>query len=173
MACCAVAGVAGVMVIGARLRELREERNLSQGDITDVIGLPRSYISRIENGHAIPSLETLQRLVAALDIPLYRLFYTGEDKTNGLPAQRSLEELAKEPGPAGIEARFLIDMRDLTKKLGGTERIFLMDLARKLASRKSGPQPSRSHKVPEIGKPKSPGRSHQSAVKTAKAAAGR
>jgi transcriptional regulator with XRE-family HTH domain len=130
-------GVAGAMVIGARLRELREERKLSQGDITEVIGLPRSYISRIENGHAVPSLETLQRLAAALDVPLYRLFYTGQDAPNGRALRRSLEELAEDTGPAGGEARFLIEMRDLTKKLGGTERIFLLNLARKLAARKS------------------------------------
>lgn len=161
------------MVIGARLRELRTERNFSQGDITDVIGLPRSYISRIENGHAIPSLETLQRLAGALDVPLYRLFYTGEDNANGLPARRSLEELAEDPGPAGIEARFLIDMRDITKNLGGTERIFLMDLARKLAARKSGPQPSGTHKQSETTNPKSQARRQESTVRSARAAAGR
>jgi transcriptional regulator with XRE-family HTH domain len=125
------------MLIGARLRELREERKLSQGDITEVIGLPRSYISRIENGHATPSLETLQRLAAALDVPFYRLFYTGQDVPNGRPLRQSLEEMAEDTGPAGSEARFLIEMRNLTKKLGGTERIFLLNLARKLAARKS------------------------------------
>src|SRR5215472_11535691 len=98
------------MLIGTRLRELRKQRNLSQGDITEVIGLPRSYISRIENGHAVPSLETLQRLAAALDVPLYRLFYSGEDAPNGRPARSSLEEIAQEAGPSGVEARFLIEI---------------------------------------------------------------
>jgi transcriptional regulator with XRE-family HTH domain len=125
------------MRIGIRLRELREERKLSQGDITEVIGLPRSYISRVENGHAVPSLETLQRLAAALGVPLYRLFYTGHDPANGHPTRQSLEELADDPGAAGSEARFLIGMRDLTKKLGTNERIFLLNLARKLATGKS------------------------------------
>jgi transcriptional regulator with XRE-family HTH domain len=149
------------MLIGARLRELREERKLSQGDITEVIGLPRSYISRIENGHAVPSLETLQRLAAALNIPLYRLFYTKQDPGNGHPARRCLEELAEDPGPVGSEARFLIEMRDLTKNLGRTERIFLVNLARKLATRKSTLHLSDSHKEREVKSPKSRSRSQE------------
>jgi len=141
------------MLIGARLRELREERKLSQGDITEVIGLPRSYISRIENGHAIPSLETLQRLAAALDVPFYRLFYTGQDAANGQLVRRSLEELAKDPGLAGNEARFLIEIRALTRRLGDTERIFLLNLARKLATPK-----------PEVRSPKPADRRQKSGV---------
>ena len=125
------------MLIGARLRELREERKLSQADITEIIGLPRSYISRVENGHSVPSLETLQRLAAALDVPLYRIFYAEQRPANGHLARQSLEELAKHPGPEGSQARFLLEMRDITGKLGGTERVFLLNLARKLATAKS------------------------------------
>lgn len=125
------------MLIGARLRKLREERKLSQGDITEAIGLPRTYISRIENGHAVPSLETLQRLAAALDVPLYRIFYTEEHPGNGHLARQSLEELAKHAERAGDEARFLLEMYDLTGKLGGNERLFLLNLANKLATDKS------------------------------------
>jgi transcriptional regulator with XRE-family HTH domain len=128
------------MMIGSRLRELREQRSLSQGDITEMIGLPRSYISRIENGHAVPSLETLQRMSAALDVPLYRLFYLGEVIPNGHQPRLSLEELADDSGPSGVEARFLIEMRDLTKTLRRPERVFLLNLAGRLATRKSAPQ---------------------------------
>ena len=66
------------MIIGIRLRKLREERKLSQGDIEKRTGLLRCYISRVENGHTVPSLETLERLAAAMEIPLYQLFYEGE-----------------------------------------------------------------------------------------------
>jgi transcriptional regulator with XRE-family HTH domain len=132
-----MAVVVRAMLIGARLRELREERKLSQGDITEAIGLPRTYISRIENGHAVPSLETLQRLAAALDVPLYRIFYTGEHPGDGHEVRQSLKELAKRPGPEGSEARFLLEMQDLTGKLDDTQRVFLLNLARKLAPAKS------------------------------------
>src|SRR5713226_8087282 len=62
------------MEIGARLRELREAKNLSQGDIERRTGLARSYTSRVENGHTVPSIETLEKYAHALEIPLYRLF---------------------------------------------------------------------------------------------------
>ena len=66
------------MIIGTRLKKLREDRNLSQGDIEKRTGLLRCYISRVENGHTVPSLETLERLAAALELPLYQLFYEGD-----------------------------------------------------------------------------------------------
>src|SRR5208283_4090964 len=65
------------MIIGTRLKKLREERNLSQGDIEKRTGLLRCYISRVENGHTVPSLETLERLAAALELPLYQLSTKG------------------------------------------------------------------------------------------------
>ncbi len=47
------------MIIGDRLRELREAKNLSQEDIEKRTGLLRCYISRVENGHTVPAIETL------------------------------------------------------------------------------------------------------------------
>ena len=67
------------MVIGNRIRALREANRLSQGDIQKRIGLLRPYLSRIENSHTIPALETLEKLARALEIPLYQLFYEREE----------------------------------------------------------------------------------------------
>ena len=47
------------MLIGSRLKELRESKSLSQGDIEKRTGLLRCYISRVENGHTVPAIETL------------------------------------------------------------------------------------------------------------------
>src|ERR1700739_2287847 len=66
------------MQIGAKLRELRLAKNLSQGDILKRTGLFRCYTSRVENGHTVPTVETLEKYAHALEIPLYRLF-TDED----------------------------------------------------------------------------------------------
>ena len=66
-------------MIGERLRLIRREKNMSQGDIEDCTGLQRCYVSRVENGHTIPSLETLQKMALALEIPLYKFFYEGEE----------------------------------------------------------------------------------------------
>jgi transcriptional regulator with XRE-family HTH domain len=62
------------MIIGDRLRELREVKNLSQGIIEQRTGLLRCYISRVENGHTVPSIETLEKLARALEVPMYQLF---------------------------------------------------------------------------------------------------
>jgi len=125
------------MLIGERLRQLREEKNFSQGDVEKASGLLRCYISRVEHGHTVPSLETLERFAAALDVPLYRLFYTGEDAppTPNLTTRKSLEELADDPGASGSEARFLLKMKGLVGKMVESDRVFLLDFARKLAAR--------------------------------------
>jgi len=60
------------MVIGDRLKQIRESNNMSQDDIQSRTGLLRCYISHIENGHTVPSLETLEKLAHALELPLYQ-----------------------------------------------------------------------------------------------------
>lgn len=62
------------MVIGEKLKTLREQKDMSQGDIEKRTGLLRCYISRVENGHTVPSVETLEKLARALEVPMYRLF---------------------------------------------------------------------------------------------------
>src|SRR5580658_2546241 len=62
------------MVIGEKLKTLREQKNMSQGDIEKRTGLLRCYISRVENGHTVPSVDTLERMAQALEVPMYRLF---------------------------------------------------------------------------------------------------
>ena len=57
------------MLIGDGIRAIREAKNLSQGDIEKRTGVVRSYISRVENGHTIPSVETLEKLARALEFP--------------------------------------------------------------------------------------------------------
>jgi transcriptional regulator with XRE-family HTH domain len=68
------------MDIGKRLQELRQGRGLSQGDIEHRTGLFRCYISRVENGHTIPSLVTLEKMAQALDLELHQLLHTGDTK---------------------------------------------------------------------------------------------
>ncbi len=67
------------MVIGDKLKELRVTKKLSQGDIEKRTGLLRCYISRVENGHTVPSVDTLEKMARALEVPMYRLF-TDEDR---------------------------------------------------------------------------------------------
>ena len=125
------------MSIGTRLRTLRGQKGLSQGDIENATGLLRCYISRVENGHTVPSLETLERFAAALDVPLYKLFFPGEEapSTPYLTPRKSLEELAGEGGKAGEDARFLLKLMNLMERVAAPDREVLLALAKKLATR--------------------------------------
>ena len=71
------------MNIAKRLRELREAKGLSQGDIERRSGLLRSYISRVEGGYTAPSLATLEKFAKALDVEPYQLLYAGKGRPTG------------------------------------------------------------------------------------------
>jgi len=75
-----------MLMIGERLRTIRESKNLSQGDIEKRTGMLRCYTSRVENGHTVPSPDTLQKYAQVLEVPLYQLFYDGDEpkKIKGL-----------------------------------------------------------------------------------------
>ena len=73
------------MVISERLKQLREEKNLSQGDIEKQTGLLRCYISRVENGHTVPAVQTLEKMARALEVPMYQLFFDGKPQPIKLP----------------------------------------------------------------------------------------
>jgi len=95
------------MIIGDRLRVVREEKKLSQGDIEKRTGLLRCYISRVENGHTVPTIETLEKMARALEVPLYQLFYDGEEPPAlpNLPKRQTADDIAW--GSSGKEARVL------------------------------------------------------------------
>jgi len=124
------------MVIGTRLKKLREDRSLPQGDIEKRTGLLRCYISRVENGHTVPSLETLERLAAALEIPLYQLFYEGdaEPALPNLSRRRTTEELALD-AEQEKELRFFEKVKRLLTKIDEKDRQLLLYMAQKLAGR--------------------------------------
>jgi transcriptional regulator with XRE-family HTH domain len=124
------------MVIGTRLKQIREGHNLSQGDIEKRTGLLRCYISRVENGHTVPSLETLERLAAALELPLYQLFYEGEEPPPlpNLTKRRTTEEVALSAEQVK-QIRFFEKIKRLLGKIGDKDRQLLLYMAQKLASR--------------------------------------
>ncbi len=123
------------MIIGDRLRALREEKKLSQGDIEKRTGLLRCYISRVENGHTVPAIETLEKMARALEVPLYQLFYDGEEPPElpNLPKRKTADEIAW--GSAGKEARFLAMFRRLLGRIDEGDRRLLLYMAQKMASR--------------------------------------
>jgi transcriptional regulator with XRE-family HTH domain len=111
---------------------------MSQGDVEKVTGLLRCYTSRLENGHTVPSVETLEKYAAAFNVPLYRFFYDGDEPVplpQAMPGE-DLEELAKKPGKKGSEARFFLKLKKLLVNVDERDREVFLTLARKLAAAK-------------------------------------
>lgn len=122
-----------MVTLGDRIRALREEKKLSQGDVEKRTGLLRCYISRVENCHTVPSIETLEKLARALELPLYRLFYDGEVPPK-LPAF-----LRRKPdtdivwGASGKNALYLSKLRRCLARIDERDRKLLMATAQKVA----------------------------------------
>ena len=121
------------MVIADRLRALRVEKHLSQGDVQERTGLLRCYISRVENGHTVPAIETLEKFAHAMDVPMYQLFYDGDEPLAlpKLPKRKSAVEGAW--GSAGKDARALGRFRTLLGRMRDPDRRLLLHMAQKMA----------------------------------------
>ena len=118
------------MLIGNRLRELRETKQLSQGDIEKRTGLLRCYISRVENGHTVPAIETLEKMARALEVPMYRLFHDGEV---GASIHKLKPAQDDEWGSRGKEVDYLSKLRRLLAKMEPDDQKLLLHLAQKVA----------------------------------------
>jgi transcriptional regulator with XRE-family HTH domain len=125
------------MVIGDRLRELREGKRFSQGDIEKRTGLLRCYISRVENGHTVPAIETLEKLARALEIPLYQLFYDGAEPPTlpNLLKRKTADGIIW--GSTGRQAIYLHKLRKCLSKAGDPDRKLIMVMAQKMANGRS------------------------------------
>jgi transcriptional regulator with XRE-family HTH domain len=126
------------MLIADRLRALREQKQLSQGDIEKRTGLLRCYISRVENGHTVPAIETLEKMARALEVPMYQLFYDGEEppKLPNLPKRLSADDIAW--GSTGKDARFMGKLRRLLSRTDEENRKLILFMAQKLARPRTG-----------------------------------
>jgi transcriptional regulator with XRE-family HTH domain len=118
------------MVIGDKLRALREEKKLSQGDIEHRTGLLRCYISRVENGHTVPAVATLEKLARALEIPMYQLFHDGDrpPKVPNLLKRKSSDAW----GSSGKDARYLNKLRRLLGKANEQDRKLILYTLQKM-----------------------------------------
>jgi transcriptional regulator with XRE-family HTH domain len=121
------------MIVGDRLRELREGKSLSQGEIEKRTGLFRCYISRVENGHTVPAIETLEKMARALEIPMYHLFYEGEEP----PKLPTLLKRKTNDSAWGSSEKQAVYLRKLTRSLSKAEesdRKLLLSLVQKMVS---------------------------------------
>ena len=120
------------MLIGDKLRELREQKKLSQGDIEHRTGLLRCYVSRVENGHTIPAVETLEKFARALEVPVYQLFYEGDEPPK-VPTVISKKSQGHEWGSSGKDAKFLNQFRRVLAKTSPDDRKLILYTLQRMA----------------------------------------
>jgi transcriptional regulator with XRE-family HTH domain len=127
------------MIIGERLRVLREERKLSQGDIEKRTGLLRCYLSRVENGHTVPAIETLEKLARALEMPLYQLLYDGDQPPKQDVPSAWIESKGNAWGSSGKDLRFMRKLRHLLSKMEPQDRSLLLFTVQQMAKKRKAP----------------------------------
>jgi transcriptional regulator with XRE-family HTH domain len=121
------------MEIGDKLRELREAKSLSQGDIEKRTGLFRCYTSRVENGYTVPSIGTLEKYASALEVPLYR-FFTDEVAVKG-PKLLQLEEDSSLWGNRGKERGVFQALAKALSRMDERDRKLLVSMAQRMSGR--------------------------------------
>ncbi len=137
------------MIIGERLRALREYKALSQVDMEKRTGLFRYYISRVENGHTIPTLETLTRFARALEVPVFHLVYEEDDPYKLPILPQSVRSIESFTGLSKNELRFLQHFNLLISQLPERDRQLLFGLARRMLNRVTRVSQSRKRRKPQ------------------------
>jgi transcriptional regulator with XRE-family HTH domain len=120
------------MEIGLRLKQLRDEKNFSQGDIEKRTSLLRCYVSRVENGYTVPNVETLEKWARALEMPLYKVMYDGDEP----PKPRKLSYEQTDQSLWGSSKKEQQELRKLCRclaNMNANQRNTLLNLAAKLA----------------------------------------
>ena len=112
------------MNIGQTIKDYRLQKGMSQGDIEKRTGLLRCYLSRVENGHTVPSLDTLAKIAGAMELPLSQ-FFMENGRENG---SKSLPQLTED------EVRFLTQMRRYTAQLNDSDRKLVLAMVKKMAA---------------------------------------
>jgi transcriptional regulator with XRE-family HTH domain len=125
------------MMIGERIRLMREEKKLSQGDIEKRTGLLRCYVSRVENGHTVPAVETLEKFTRALEVPLYQLIYDGPEPPKAVTLAFSRAGAGSEWGASGKDARYLFRLRGFLGQMDERSREIVLAMVQQMASKKS------------------------------------
>jgi transcriptional regulator with XRE-family HTH domain len=115
----------GKMNIGETIRNFRLQKGMSQGDIEKRTGLLRCYLSRVENGHTGPSLDTLAKIANSLDVPLSHFFAESPSENGG--NGKNLPQLSED------EVRFLSQIRRYASNLNDSDRKLVLAMVKKMA----------------------------------------
>ncbi|MGB6481941.1 MAG: helix-turn-helix transcriptional regulator [Candidatus Acidiferrales bacterium] len=123
------------MQIGQRLREVRDAKKLSHGDLERRTGLLRCYISRVENGPTVPSVETIEKFARAFEIPTYQLFIGKDQQPNRMPHALRAAGRERPFGKTSKEEQYFIKFWRLLSKVSEHDRTLLFAVARGMAKR--------------------------------------
>ena len=114
------------MNIGETIRNYRLQKSMSQGDIEKRTGLLRCYLSRVENGHTIPSLDTLAKIASAMELPLAQFF--SDHAENGGASSKNAPQFSED------EIRFLTQIRRYSPNLNDSDRKLVIAMVKKMAA---------------------------------------
>jgi transcriptional regulator with XRE-family HTH domain len=103
--------------VAAQVKDIRKARHLSQRQLASRMQVPRTYISKIENGKAIPTLGSLERLASALEVDICQLVRDGRSRRDEETA-----EIFADP--------FLAELAQYLPKLEPLQRSLLLNHAR-------------------------------------------
>jgi len=118
------------------LRELREAKELSQGDIEKRTGLLRCYISRVENNHTVPAVNTLEKLARALEVPMYQLFHAGEASSDVRRSRLEDHDNHDNWGITGRDRDYVSTLQKALSKMTPEDQKLLLNIVQKVAKRK-------------------------------------
>ena len=121
------------MIVGERIRRLREEKQLTRGELQERTGLQRTYIWRVENGYTVPAIETLEKFARGLQVPIYKLFYDGKKP----PPLARIDGDSALWGAAGEAKKMLGKFRQVFARMDDAERSLVIYLAEEMARRKA------------------------------------
>jgi transcriptional regulator with XRE-family HTH domain len=125
-----------IMVIGDRLKELREAKEVSQGDIEKRTGLLRCYISRVENNHTVPAVDTLEKLARALEVPMYQLFHAGEASPDVRKSKMEDHDDRDNWGINGRDREYVSTLQKALSKMTSEDQKLLLHMVQKMTKRK-------------------------------------
>ena len=117
------------MNIGETIRNYRLQKGMSQGDIETRTGLLRCYLSRVENGHTVPSLDTLAKIAQSMELPLAQ-FFDASAAENAI--ERDMPQLTEDM------VRFLSQIKRYSSNLNDSDRKIVLTMVKRFAANAGG-----------------------------------
>jgi transcriptional regulator with XRE-family HTH domain len=97
-------------------------------------GMLRCYVSRVENGHTVPSIDTLVKWARALEVPVYKFFYDGQEPSTK-PKRLAVGNETALWGTDAREWKELVLLSKALSRMDDRKRGLLLRMAQSMAQR--------------------------------------